>query len=88
MKFHRTCTLYTELSIIWILKLTFQAFHFDTPTENLRKEMNNADTASDQIMLINPGRNQLQKEFNTAEWKEFIRTVLFWMITTVGRDQK
>jgi len=49
--------------------------------------MNNADTTSDQILLINSAGYQLQKEFNTAEWKEFIRAILFWIITTIGRDQ-
>ena len=54
----------------------------------LIKEMNNAVTTLDQILLINSAGYRLQKEVNTAEWKEFIRTVLLWMITTVGRDQE
>jgi len=49
--------------------------------------MNNADTTSDQILLNNSAGYQLQKEFNTAQWKKLARTVLFWMIATVGRAQ-
>jgi len=49
--------------------------------------MNNANTASDQIMLINPGRNQLQKELSTILRKRNVRLVPFSIVTGVRRDQ-